>query len=319
MNQVTDYFKLGLKSKDVSFVNVNVFEDNRVFIDPSVIRIEAKNGDKWATLADNELIRFFNFILACLHDPKKHDDGKSALMEFHEPPETRLGMSAKGFHGSGAGPEIGEAIWDSLLSNPLCTVRVALLKRIEDIALFVGNVANDRISDLTSRIIIEVLIEYTHDQMKKHPKLGIQTTNHPIQVWDSKNHAWDTSTYNLPTVKKTGEPDSPLILVPKRLVHIGLRMTPEGFWSHGPITAVQEDETRTVRLPDGKLKDIKPDKKDLKARPELEHIRPTNIEQTLRIWERDNRDLIEGYRRYIDGTYEEITQAQLDSKIQDAS
>jgi hypothetical protein len=312
--RVTKHFKLGVSSSSVSFLNVNVFKDNRLFIDPAVIRMEA-SGNKWAAMADKELVDFFDYVLLCLRTPTMYAAGKNALSQFHEPRETRLGMAATGFDGAGASERIGGDIWSALLGNPLCQVGVALLKRVEDIALFVGDVANDRISDLTSRIIIRTLVDYTQVQMRKHPKLKRNSIMHRLQVWDAASRSWETEEFELPRVTKVGAPDSALILVPKRFVHIGLRMTRGGFWSHGPIAAVQRDETKSVGVVKGIERFQRPDKKELKQRPELEDILPTNIDQTLRIWERDKDSLIEAYRQFVESKYEPLTMTQMASRI----
>ena len=293
---------------------MNVLKDNRLFVDPAVIRMEA-SGNKWAAKADRELIEFVDFVLLCLQTPSMHTAGKRALSQFHEPRETRLGMAATGFDGAGASERIGDDIWSALLANPLCQVGVALLKRVEDIALFVGNVADDRISDLTSRIIIRTLVDYTQVQMRKHPKLKRNSIMHRLQVWDAGSHSWGTAEFELPRVTRAGAPDSALILVPKRFVHIGLRMTRGGFWSHGPIAAVQRDETKSVGVVKGRERFQRPDKTELKQRPELGDILPTNIEQTLRIWERDQESLIEAYRQFVESKYEPLTMTQMASRI----
>lgn len=303
---------MGRASTDVSFVDVNVLLDNRLFVDPSAIRVGASNRNRWATAAYASLREFFDEILVCLADPALDAQGRNALAEFHEPRETRLGMSKNGFDGAGSSAEIGERIWQTLLTNPVCAVSVALLKRIEDLALFVDDVADDRISDLTTRIIIRDLVAYTRRQMQKYPTLALAPIEHTIQVWDVVAKAWTTETFTLPRVVRAGKPDSALILVPKKFVHIGLRMNPTGFWSIEAIGAVQHDRTKFDE--NGKTVS-KPRKQDLKQIPEFEAIRPTNTNQTIRIWERDQVSLVENYRAYVDRAFEPVTQTQMDTRI----
>jgi hypothetical protein len=309
--KVTDHFSLGVRSEDVPFVDVNVLRDNLLFVDPSAIRVAARLGYRWGVRADRSLRTFFDEILACLSVPAKYKQGEDSLAEFHEPSETRLGMSAKGYRGSGASRELGERIWRELRTNPVCATKVALLKRVEDIAIFVEDIANDRISDLTTRIIVRDLVAFTQRQMKKHPNLARNSINHEIQVWDDVKLVWDKQVFELPRVVEKGKKDTALILVPKRLVHIGLRMNPTGFWSIEAIGAVQSDETVVTK----NGRQLKPNKDDLKKRPDLQDIRPTNTQQTMRIWERDKRSLVEDYRSYIDRTFEPVSDDQMDKKI----
>ena len=74
---------------------------------------------------------------------------------------------------------------------------------------------------------------------------------------------------------------------------------------------MQLDETRVTR--DGRQ--LKPNKDDLKKRSDLQDIRSTNTNQTLRIWDRDRKSLVENYRSYIDRTFEPVTDEQMDKKI----
>jgi hypothetical protein len=308
--KVTDHYKLGLASADVPFVDVNVLRDTRLFVDPSAIRVESQKNYPWAERAEKNIQDFFDQVLKCLANPALHKQGEDSLAEFHEPRETRLGMSATGFDGRGASREIGERIWKSLLTNPLCATNVALLKRLEDIALFVDDVSNDRISDLTTRIIIEDLIAFTQIQMQLHRGLSADTISTSIQTWDASANTWSATTFTLPRVVIPGKSDTALILVPKKLVHIGLRMNAGGFWSIEAIGAVQKDEAFVSE--DGRV--IKSNKDDLKKRPELSKIRPTNINQTERIWTRDQRSLIESYRSHVDRTFEPVSEDKIETK-----
>jgi hypothetical protein len=308
--KVTDHYKLGTTSADVPFVDVNVLRDTRLFVDPSAIRVESQNGYTWAERADKSIKVFFDQVLLCLGDRALHEQGMNSLAEFHEPRETRLGMSATGFDGRGASREIGERIWNSLLTNPLCAKNVALLKRLEDIALFVDDISSDRVSDLTTRIIIEDLIAFTQIQMGLHRGLSADTISTSIQTWDVSTNTWIAKSFTLPRVLIPGRPDTALILVPKRLVHIGLRMYAGGFWSIEAIGAVQDDEA--VVLENGRT--IKSNKDELKKRPELRKVRPTNISQTERIWLRDERSLIESYRTHVDGSFEPVSDEQIEKK-----
>ncbi|WP_091465467.1 hypothetical protein [Paenarthrobacter nitroguajacolicus] len=308
--RVTAKFNLGLTSAQVDFLDVDVFEDNRLFVDPAAIAIAAAAGDPWARSADKRICDFFDFILKCLPAPKLHTVGEEALSQFHEPRETRLGMSKSGFDGAGTGPELGQRMWKALLGNPLCTVGVALLKRVEDIALFVDDVSNDRISDLTTRIIVEDLIQFTQDQMKLYPGLAASSAKHTIQVWDPLGTAWTTMRADLPHVSRPGHTDKPLLLVPKRAAHIGLRMSPRGFWGIEAITAIQKDEAWV----DGANKTKLPTKKSIKSRPAVKDIRPTNAKETLRIWQRDKKSLVESYRAYVASKYAPLTNSQIKAK-----
>lgn len=288
----------------VDFVDVHVEKDNRLFVDPSSIRNAKKAGDAWATAAHQSLVGFFDALLVRIASPAVHPAGRAMLAEFHEPKETRLGMSARGFDGSGAAGELGDRIWDAIVTNPLCLLEVPILRRVEHLPLFVEGINNDRVSDLTSRIIFTNLVDFTHQQMAKHPEL-VAGPAREYQVWDPGTDAWDKATFTLPDAGT--HKVQPLLLVPKRVVHYSLRMNPTGFWNVPVLGAVQMSEA--VRLPSGKI--AKPTKKKLKEREALQEIRPTNQRWTEREWHVNQVDLLRRYEEYIDEGFDPLDDDQI--------
>jgi hypothetical protein len=76
--------------------------------------------------------------------------------------------------------------------------------------LFVDNIAEDRISDITANFIKSFLIDFTIDQCEKY-KIPI----HPIQIdcFSNKTYKFEREDTYLPTNPNT---NSPILLVPKR-------------------------------------------------------------------------------------------------------
>lgn len=292
-------------SGPVEFLDVHVGKDNRLYVDPSAIRHAAKAGDPWAQGAYQSLARFFDEVLRRLRDPILHGDGESMLSEFHEPPETRLGMSRNGFHGSGTSREIGERIWAAIKDNPLCLIHVPILKRIEHLPMFVDDLSNDRVSDLTSRIIFEELVSFTLDQVKKHPSISLGSPR-KYQVWNQSKGMWSTKTYALPDAGTSK--DEPLLLVPKRAVYHSLRMSNRGYWAVPVIGAVQDSQTTTS----GNGKPNAPTKKSLKERDDLrENIRLTNQVWTEREWTQRRTNLLERYEEFVDAKFVPLDDAEI--------
>ncbi|MFE7407163.1 hypothetical protein [Isoptericola sp. NPDC057559] len=281
----------------MDFLDVHVDKDNRLYVDPSAIRYAAKAGEPWATSAYRALTDFFDEILRRLKNASRHRDGESMLTEFHEPRETRLGMSKFGYDGSGASREIGERIWAAIKDNPLCLIEVPILKRVEHLPMFVDDLSNDRVSDLTSRIIFDKLVAFTLDQATKHPSI---TLGEPMefQVWDTAAGVWSTKTYALPDAGTAKQ--EPLLLVPKHVVFHSLRMSNRGYWSVPVLGAVQDSQT-TIG---GNGKPIAPSKESLKDRDDLkDNIRETNQQWTEREWIQRRTNLLERYEEFVDGKF----------------
>lgn len=311
---VISYFQLHKTQADVAFVNVNVTRDNRLFVDPFAITMQAASGIPWASTASRKMTSFFDRVLECIADTALHLEGEKSLSTFAEPKETRLGMAATGFDGSGTGPIIGRRMWRALLGSPLCSQDVGVLCLIEHIAIYVDDVSNDRISDLTTRIVAEELIGFTQDQMAIHPELNQHSAFHSVEVWDAPTSSWVPRPALLPFAPDADGILKPLLLVPKNAVHLGLRLNPRGFWGMEALTAIQMDECRPDKK--GVLRPITT-KEALKQRPDLRAIRPTNASQTLRILYRDGRSLVDSYSTEIGRKYAPLSESELERRIPD--
>lgn len=303
--RVTERF--GIKGP-VEFVDVHVEKDNLLFVDPSAIRNGAKRKDPWSQAAYGSLVDFFDALLGHIRRPATHRAGRAMLTEFHEPRETRLGMSARGFNGSGAAGELGDRIWEAIVTNPLCLLQVPILRRVEHLPLFVEGIGDDRVSDLTSRIIFRNLVEFTYQQMRTHPQLTAGPAQ-DYQVWDQMTDLWATDSFTLPDAGTNKV--QPLLLVPKRAVYFGLRMNPIGYWSVPVLGAVQTSEA--VRRRDGKVD--KPTKKRLKERDSLQDIRPTNQLWTERAWDLNREDLLQRYEDYIDRGFDPLDDDEIARRL----
>ncbi|MFE3387000.1 hypothetical protein [Streptomyces anulatus] len=307
---MTEHFSI---STPVEFVDVHIDRDNRLYVDPSAIRFWARSGDAWASDAYSSICEFFDKFLERMlsSSEKQNRSAREMLWQFHEPRETRLGMSAEGFDGSGASEEIGDAIWASLKDNPLCTLRVPILKRLEDIPLFVPGIANDRVSDLTTRLIFRDLERFTSRQMKIHPSLKASAAEADFQVWEKHSGSWTREKLSLPHAMLEGDAKPrPLLLVPKIAVHRNLRMSHGKYWEGEILGSIQDDLTAYIAG-----KPVAPTKKDLKGRDEYRHKRPLNIKRTREVWDRDNLNLLEAYRERVDSKYEPLSENEIEERL----
>jgi hypothetical protein len=86
------------------------------------------------------------------------------------------------------------------------------LLHFEEIQLFIDNIAEDRISDLTANFIKSFLIDYTIDQCEKH---GIPIEKTHITYLDNKTNCFTSDNVYLPInpISKTA-----ILLVPKRWI-----------------------------------------------------------------------------------------------------
>ncbi|QKS13801.1 hypothetical protein HUN58_13810 [Curtobacterium sp. Csp1] len=293
MNLISHYY--GIKGP-LPFVDVDLDDDNRLYVDPHVIRLMG-SPLPFATNAVNCLDTFFDAVTnrIILGTRMALAEGEELLQKFSEPRETRLGMAKVGFHGHGGADKVGTDIWNALLGDVRVLITVGVFKQIEHIPLFVEGVDNDITSDLTTRIIYGPLADFTADMIAKYPQFrsvgeGVQTFTR--QVWDPATSKWDTANVELPVVN--GEP---LLLVPRGWARERILMRARRFWSTIVLSYAQFE---TMVYANGKP--VKTPKKVLKKQKGLEPGRDTNIRVTNRAL-KSQQDLVDAFTAFVDGKF----------------
>ncbi len=171
------YDEFGIVSAD--FVNIDLANDNREFLNPYNI---GQLMHPVAIKATEVAVHFFEQVrqeLLC---------GNVAQAEYlfcnrlTEPKELCFGYAKKGIDGKGI-RELAQYVIHQIyyVDNYL----IDEIKRIEDIKLFVDNIADDRVSDIYANVIRGVLLNYTESQCDLY---GI-----PLKLMQSK-FFWDITT-----------------------------------------------------------------------------------------------------------------------------
>lgn len=291
MPAVTEYFGI---PGNVPFADLDVSEDNRMYVDPHAIRLSG-SPQPYAQQAIDCLDTFLGRVTDSVvtDTSASHQVGEGLLQRFSEPWETRCGMSSPGsFHGRGGASHVGSSIWDVLIGDAEAVVRVGVLKHLEDLPLFVPGVDRDITSDITTRIVFLPLAKFTQAMMRTYPQFtagGNQVIQVKKQVWDPANQEWVDLVLELPTAA-----GHPLLLVPKQWVRTNLLMSARRYYSTSVLTFAQLK--KAVTSPDGKL--YKPQKRNLRTVPGLKEGRDTNIRVTLEALE-DQEDLLAAFKIYV--------------------
>jgi hypothetical protein len=293
VNLLSNYYKI---KGPLPFIDVDLDDDNRLYVDPHVIRLMG-SPLPFATNAVNCLDTFFDAVTnrIILGTSAALKEGEELLQKFSEPRETRLGMAEAGFHGHGGALKVGTDIWNALLGDVRALITVGVFKQVEHIPLFVEGVDNDITSDLTTRIIYGPLADFTADMIVKYPQFrsvgeGVKTFSR--QVWDPATSMWDTAQVELPVVN--GEP---LLLVPDGWARKRILMRARRFWSTVVLSYAQFE---TMVYISGKP--VKTPKKVLKKQKGLEPGRDTNIRVTNRAL-KSQQDLVDAFTAFVDGKF----------------
>lgn len=283
----------------VPFVDVDVDEDNRLFLDPRAVRMRS-GQDPFAGEAVRSLDTFLGTITsaALSTNPRQRTHGLHLLQTFPEPWETRLGMSARGFYGHGGAEEAGTRIWTALTTDLRVLVQVGMLHQLEHLPLFIEGIDRDITSDITTRVIFHPLLRFTAAMVARYPQLAQESTvvtDH--QVWDTHQRRWTIAREPVPTAN-----GKPVVLVPKGWARRTLLMNATRFHSTSLLSYAQMEQA--AFLPNGEI--LTTPKDALKKQEGLTPGRGTNIAVTLRAYE-EGDDLVRLFSRFVDSRFDVTT------------
>ncbi|EAF1801032.1 hypothetical protein H0F20_002955, partial [Listeria monocytogenes] len=230
----SEEFELQGTQKDFQFVDIKLWTDQALFIDPSLIanaqHKENQNGSietNYATRAHNSLQSFFSTFFEMFKDIspskliKKKDQGRKGinrdemilnLLQYStENNALHLGYTADESKGTGCSPKM---IYD-FFSN-MKFKHPSMFDFVNEpfhATGFINEIGKDRSTDLTVSIILDVLCDFTLSICTQYsiPTKEFENYRH---YWDPNEKMWKTRNYDLPT-NNNGEP---IVLVPKSFV-----------------------------------------------------------------------------------------------------
>ncbi|OQD42512.1 hypothetical protein BUL40_10345 [Croceivirga radicis] len=201
------FYKLGSRQPNLDFVDIKLNTDNTLFIDPRLI--ESQNTH-FCVLMQKRIEVFWGELIKSV----KAKDTKRVyylLSGLKEPNETRLGYAFSTPKGNSVAAKLKPKIVDAIQRNK--AVQSGILSHFSDVELFIEDIGSDRISDITTKIIKEVLIEFTQEQCKLHNIPTVEVLQDDI--FDMKTHRWVRRKVNLPVYF-----GKPILLVPKNIVRL---------------------------------------------------------------------------------------------------
>lgn len=271
--RISEHFDLAQSQGALDFIDVELEGDTRAFVEPRAIR---RIESEWAEGCVGLLQNFFKHVLAAVRKDDR-ERGLDLLEGLREPNETHLGLSRGRPRGSGLGPGLVDRVWGRLRQSE--AAKTGLLKDLEETALVIEGIEVDRISDITTNIIRQPLIDYTQEMAEHY---GIPTeeigTGH---TWNPETGSWNSEDYgHLPMT-----PVGPLLLVPKVIVRTRLDFNSGQYFRGYILEALQNRElsagtnlVHTLKSGEKRVykKDVK--KKYFGEKPE---IKAANEEATL--------------------------------------
>lgn len=204
--RVSQHYNLDRTQPTLDFIDVNINGDSRLFLDPRALRLlPSRWGDECVSIVQS----FFRTVLVAIHEGN-HSHARNLLQVLREPNETHLGLSKGKSRGHGLGGESARDVWQALSRSE--AVKGGLLEELEDSILLVEGIGSDIISDITTNIIREPLINYTRD-VATYYGIPLQPEVNSGPLWDPAQRTWYSELVALP-VTDSGK----LLLVPKIIV-----------------------------------------------------------------------------------------------------
>lgn len=281
--RVSKYFKLGRTQPTLSFVDVDIEADVRLFVSPRAIRLLTTEwGDECVSLVQS----FFSKVLSLIR-AGQHVEAVSLLEMLREPNETHLGLSKGPSRGRVLGSGSAENVWDALSKSK--AARSGLLTDLEDTVLMIEGISVDIVSDVVTNIIRGPLIAYTQEACKQY---GIPLTPNVVSgpLWNPITGKWASDFVELPMAK-----GDKLLLVPKIIVRQDMDYDVDKYYRHYILEHLRQVELKAnsnlvyvlkSKKNKGKRKVYQ---KDLKKKYGVG--KPTVIEQTL-----ENPHLLQDYK-----------------------
>lgn len=201
-------FGLEKKQNQLDFIDINLHKkDNLLFLDP---RLVSYNSDKFSKEMDKYLRKYWGVLIA---EIKKENFSQvfKLMRGLAEPKETHLGFSEKKQSGNSVGNKLKPQFIRELFS--LINNTNSHVTNLEDIEFFIDRVGEDRISDITTKIVKQVLIDFTIEECRKH---NLKThTFLQKDIWNFENGEWESKFVDLPSFDS-----KPIILIPKNIVRL---------------------------------------------------------------------------------------------------
>lgn len=231
--RISKYYSLVGTQATFDFVDVRTLGDTALFIDPVAI---AKIESPWTNACTSSIQSFFQRVIDAI---SASDDAtaRALLRPLGEDNSTRLGYSSAS-KGSGLGNGLAEAFFVELSGSE--AVKTGLIRDLEDTALLIEGVREDRISDVVTNIIRNHLIDYTQTAARYY---NIPLVNNVSMgpFWDVAMGMWVDTVADLPFPKNGG----PLLLVPKSIVRRSLACDPGKYYRHHVLQFFQQQELAT--------------------------------------------------------------------------
>lgn len=294
---ISERFRLPKGHGNFDFVDINLKRDTELFIDPCLIKVGISQFCKNSIVTIQDYFdNFYNLYRNHATNAKK-----GILFQYaHEINATKLGYGS----GNNGKAKTSNGMIDTFAPlQALADSKVPLSEAI-DLSIFIDNFAEDCLSDILTNILFLELSQYTIEQCKKYFI--------PLSEMPKKYHFWDIQTHSWKLYEGLGLIicGSPIILVPKQIVHHNFYYNTDQYFRHIILERKQKEQT----IYDNNGREFKPSKKSLRKILLKSHH---DILEISRNYTKSHPNLLDLYHKELNLAYSsrKMTDEELDDIV----
>ncbi|MGH8208987.1 MAG: hypothetical protein ACREU6_05205 [Steroidobacteraceae bacterium] len=195
----TDFFEVPPAALEAyGAFNVSLINNLPLFIDPFLL---FDSEDQRYNELHEAIIRYVRFLRDVSTDSSINQGLLNHWFRFPEVSENWLGFSRRGNRGSGLGADFAAALHRNLhrVFTNFGTETITRGSHLEKLCLVGGGVGRDHLSDFTTNLIKQFLLEYTQAFARQHVKPEFRRTFAVDKVsFDYVSRRWQRGQYELP-------------------------------------------------------------------------------------------------------------------------
>jgi hypothetical protein len=230
--KISERFNLERTQYELDFVDIDPSIDTRLFLDPYYL---GHRTDPFSVDATRTIRSFFQRFIELMRQGRV-EDARRLFDHLHEPNETCLGLSVGRPRGNGIGDRNANTIFESIRQSR--ALQTGLLENLEDFRIFVPNIDKDKVSDMTTNIIREHLIQYTQSQCQLWG-IPLQPGVPSGEYWNRHQNRWEQTYAEMLVVD-----GRKILLVPKSIVSYAKRYSHQQFHQHYVLNFLQNEHLR---------------------------------------------------------------------------
>jgi hypothetical protein len=196
----SDFFKVSPDQlKHYGAFNICLISDLPLFIDPFLL-FNSKKPEYQALHAG--IIEYLRFLREKSSNPKLDEGLIRAWYRFPEVNQNWLGFSEQGNKGTGLGRNFATALHKNLnlIFTDFGSESTTSGSHLEKLCLIESGVGRDNISDFTTNLIKEYLLEYTQALASEHVEVNLRDTFLVERVrFNYETETWEDRPFDLPS------------------------------------------------------------------------------------------------------------------------